>query len=239
MKYRSAYLILVMMLTMGQVLNAQGQLSADEKANGWISLFDGKTTDGWRTYNKSKIGSSWVVQDGALTLVTDEDGEVKDGGAIVSDIMPENFELSLEWKISECGNSGIMYNVVEKPSLSRAYHSGPELQVLDNSCHPDAKIHKHRAGDLYDLIASDPEVVKPAGEWNTFMMKIEDDEVEVHLNGTKVLAYTMHDDNWHKMIANSKFKDMGDFGKHRQGRIALQDHSDPVWFRNIKYRPLD
>ena len=239
MKYKSACFILFLILAVSPLMNAQEPLSAEEKEKGWKLLFDGKTTDGWRTYNKSTIGSSWVVQDGALTLVTDEDGKVKDGGAIVSEIMPENFELYLEWKISECGNSGIMYNVVEKPSLTRAYHSGPELQVLDNSCHPDAKIHKHRAADLYDLIASEPEVVKPAGEWNTFMMKIENNDVEVHLNGTRVLTYTMHDDNWHDMIANSKFKDMGDFGKHRQGRIALQDHGDPVWYRSIKYRPLD
>ena len=235
------YIIAMLLISFSSHVQAQqlpNELTNSEKAAGWVSLFNGKTTEGWRTYNKDKIGSSWKIEEDALALTTNDDGKVEDGGAIVSMIMPENYELSLEWKISACGNSGIMYNVIEKPTLSRAYHSGPELQVLDNSCHPDAKIHTHRAGDLYDLIPSEPEVVNKVGEWNQFTMRILDGEVTVFLNGSQVLQYTMYTDAWNAMVAESKFKDMEDFAMHRQGRIALQDHGDPVWFRNIKYRAL-
>jgi hypothetical protein len=112
------------------------------------------------------------------------------------------------------------------------------MQVLDNERHPDAKIHKHRAGDLYDLIACKKEVVKPAGEWNKAEVKCKDGKVELYLNGTEVVETTLWDDNWKKMVAESKFKTMPDFGTYKTGKIALQDHGDDVWFRNIMIRKL-
>jgi cytochrome c len=62
--------------------------------------------------------------------------------------------------------------------------------------------------------------------------------MEFWLNGTKVVEFTMHTPEWDEMVANSKFKTMPDFGKALQGHIALQDHGDPVWYRNIKIREL-
>ena len=210
--------------------------------DGWISLFDGKTTNGWHTYGKKKIGKSWVVKDGSLTLEVESAGDGKtrsrDGGDIITDGEYENFELSIEWNISACGNSGIIFCVNEDDAYERTYHTGPEMQVLDNTCHPDAKIHTHRAGDLYDMIACANEVVKPAGEWNLVQISINDGKTIFILNGEKVVEFTMFGDEWAAMIAKSKFKDMSGFGKFRKGHIALQDHGDAVAYRNIKIRPL-
>ena len=219
----------------------RAEMTAMPDAEGWVDLFDGKTTRGWRSYQKESVGKSWVVKDGALTLEVVPDGDgtrSEDGGDLITEGQYENFELSLEWKISACGNSGILFNVVEGPEYERTYHTGPEMQVLDNSCHPDAKIHTHRAGDLYDLIACSEEVVKPAGEWNLVDIRIKDGQAEFNLNGHKVVEFTMFDQGWKDMIAKSKFKDMPGFGKFRKGHIALQDHDNAVAFRNIKIREL-
>jgi hypothetical protein len=112
------------------------------------------------------------------------------------------------------------------------------MQVLDNTCHPDAKIIKHRAGDLYDLISCSKETVKPAGEWNAVRIVSKNAKMEFWLNGTKVVEFTMHTPKWNEMVAKSKFASMPDFGKAVKGHIALQDHGDAVWFRNVKIREL-
>lgn len=160
------------------------------------------------------------------------------GGDIVTEEEYENFELSLEWKIQACGNSGVMFNVQEGASHERAWHTGPEMQVLDNSCHPDAKIIKHRAGDLYDLISCTTETVKPAGEWNLAKIVSKNGKYEFWLNGVKNVEFTMRTPEWKKLVAGSKFKSMPDFGKFIKGRISLQDHGDQVWYRNIKIKEL-
>ncbi len=222
---------------------AVNQLSAAEKAAGWKSLFDGKTTTGWRNFGKETIGSSWVVADDAIHLssIKKEGGhwQAKDGGDIITEGEYENFELSIEWKIGPCGNSGIIYNVVESDEYEYVWQTGPEMQVLDNTCHPDSKIQTHRAGDLYDMIACKYETVKPAGQWNHARLIINNGKTEHWLNGRKLVEFEMFNDQWTEMIANSKFKDMPAFGKSRKGHISLQDHGDPVWYRNIKIRELD
>ena len=214
---------------------AQNTLTEKEKKDGWKLLFDGKTSAGWRTFNDTKAGAGWKVQNGELYL----DKTVKEGrGDLLTDAEYENYEFSIEWKIDACGNSGIIFNVKEDPKYDATYVTGPEMQVLDNACHPDAKIIKHRAGDLYDLISSSKETVKPAGEWNHAMIKSDHGKMEFWLNGTKAVEFTMHDAKWDQMVAASKFKTMPDFGKAHKGHIALQDHGDKVWYRNIKIREL-
>lgn len=212
-------------------------LSKKETKAGWKLLFDGKTTTGWRNFNSNDIGAAWKVQDGALyldnTVTTQEDR-----GDIITHDEFENYELSLEWKIDSCGNSGIMFNVVEDPKYQAVWLTGPEMQVLDNACHPDAKIEKHRAGDLYDLIKCKRETVKPAGQWNHAKIISNKAKYEFWLNGTKVVQFTMHTPEWDALVAASKFKNMPDFGKAAKGHIALQDHGDKVWFRNIKLREI-
>jgi hypothetical protein len=129
--------------------------------------------------------------------------------------------------------------VQEDPAkYAYAWQTGPEMQVLDNAGHPDAKIEKHRAGDLYDLVASSPETVKPAGEWNEIEIISNNGQLEFYQNGAKVLSTRMWDESWKKLIAGSKFRDMPGFGTFKSGKIALQDHGDDVWYRNIRIKRL-
>ncbi|MBX2926945.1 MAG: DUF1080 domain-containing protein [Saprospiraceae bacterium] len=218
-------------------------LSEAERKAGWKLLFDGQSFKGWRNYGKKTIGSSWKIDDGAIHLDAQKnpDGgwQAPDGGDIITDGVFENYELRLEWKIGPCGNSGIIYNVEESDKYQYPWQTGPEMQVLDNTCHPDAKIRTHRAGDLYDLIECKYETVKPAGEWNRVRLVVNKGKLEHWLNGRKVVETEMWTDQWRKMIAASKFKDMPGFGTVRKGHLCLQDHGDPVWYRNIKIKILD
>lgn len=212
------------------------RLTAKEKKAGWTLLFDGKTTNGWHSYGRTTLGSAWDVQDGTFHLGPHE-GEEAGGDATTAEEY-ENFEFTLDWKISPKGNSGVMFLVNEDPKYRRSYVTGPEMQVLDNDGHPDAKIIKHRAGDLYDLITSKPENVKPAGEWNSITIKLQNSKLELWQNGVKVVETIIGDEAWDTMIAGSKFKNMPDFAKAKKGRIVLQDHGDEVWYKNIKIRRL-
>ncbi len=233
--------ILLALLALPFLVQAQvtNTLSAKEKKEGWKLLFDGTTTSGWRKFKSDKIGAAWKVKDGALYLdaTNKKDWQTGDGGDIVTEGVYENYELSIEWKIQACGNSGIIFNVQEG-NYDYVWHTGPEFQVLDNACHPDAKIIKHRAGDLYDLISCKVETVKPAGEWNEARILANKGNYSFWLNGTEVTSVNMNSPEWKTLIAGSKFKNMADFGKFTKGRISLQDHGDQVWYRNIKIKEL-
>jgi cytochrome c len=221
---------------------ADNTLTEQEKKEGWQLLFDGKTLNGWRNYGKKTVGKDWRVDDNALHLFVAAKGEngwqSRDGGDIMTFDEFENYEFQLDWKIAPCGNSGIIYNVIETEQYKYVWQTGPEMQVLDNECHPDAKIKKHRAGDLYDLIECSQEVAKPAGQWNKIRLIINKGHLEHWLNGVKVVETQLWDEAWKKMVAGSKFKDMTGFGTGRKGHIALQDHGDKVWFKNIKIKKL-
>ncbi len=216
-------------------------LTEDEKKDGWELLFDGVSTKGWHRYGDAGVGAAWKVADGNLYLdaTNKENWQVKDGGDIVSDNEYDNFELKLDWKIDTSGNSGIIFYINEDSvKYERSWHTGMEMQVLDNNGHPDAKIIKHRAGDLYDLISSSKETVKPALEWNQVRIQSKDGKLDLYLNDENVVSTTLWDNNWKKLIAGSKFKSMPGFGIFKKGRIGLQDHGDVVWFRNIKIRKI-
>ena len=214
-------------------------LTDEEKNDGWVLLFDGATTNGWHSYGKNSVGSSWKVADSSLYLDTTRIDGQRESGDIVTNEEYENYHLSLDWKVAQGANSGVIFNVNEDTTkYKNTYETGPEMQVLDNERHSDAKINKHRAGDLYDLIACSTETVKPAGEWNHAEIKLNNGKLDLFLNGTNVVSTTMWDDNWKSMVANSKFKDMPGFAAFKKGKIALQDHGDNVWFRNIKIRKL-
>ncbi|MEI9946521.1 MAG: DUF1080 domain-containing protein [Chitinophagaceae bacterium] len=147
--------------------------------------------------------------------------------------------MKLEWKISEAGNSGIIFNIIEDTAkYKHTYDTGPEMQVVDNEKHPDGKIIKHQAGDLYDLLACSKKVAKPVGEWNQVEIRSLNGKLDFYLNGENVVSTTMWDDNWEKLIADSKFKDWKGFGSFKKGKIALQDHGNAVWYRNIQVKKL-
>jgi hypothetical protein len=209
--------------------------------DGWTRLFDGVSTAGWHNYGGGPAGAAWKVADSAIYLDTSarKDGRVVGGGNLVSDEEYENFDLKLEWKISKGGNSGIIFYTNEDTSkYKEPYETGPEMQVVDNEGHPDGKIEKHKAGDLYDLIACSKMTVKPAGEWNQAEIKSLNGKLDLFLNGENVVSAMMWDDNWKKMIAGSKFKDMPGFGIYKKGHIVLQDHGDMVSYRNIEIKKL-
>jgi hypothetical protein len=211
---------------------------------GFVDLFDGKTTAGWHTYGKTGIGKAWKVENGTLRLdaASKKDWQTAEGGDIVTDEEFENFHLKYDWKIAPKGNSGVVFYIKEEPQYQYMWHTGPEMQVLDNGTataegHPDAKITSHRAGDLYDLVVS-KEVVKPVGEWNTAEIISNNGKLQFYQNGQLTMTTTMWDENWNTLIAKSKFKAMPGFGKYKKGKIGLQDHGDDVWFRNIKIKKM-
>ncbi|HKC35031.1 MAG TPA: DUF1080 domain-containing protein [Chitinophagaceae bacterium] len=220
---------------------AGGQLTNEEKNNGWKLLFDGKTTNGWHRYGRGAIDSVWKVKDGILCLDTmaKKEFNIKGDWDIVTDDEYENFDLQLEWKISKDGNSGIIFYIHEDKKVHNwPWETGMEMQVLDNNGHPDAKFPKHRAGDLYDLISCSKETVKPYDEWNLAEVKCINGKLDLYLNRENVVSTTLWDDNWRKMVAGSKFRNMTEFGTYKKGRIGLQDHGNEVCFRNIKIRKL-
>ena len=220
---------------------ALNTLSSAEKAEGVILLFDGKTTDQWRGYNKTDFPKGWEINDNALHCIGSGKGEAGQGGDIITKEKFKNFELTLEWKISEGGNSGIFYLAQEIPG-EPIWKSSPEMQVLDNLKHPDAKLgiaNNRQAGALYDLIPAVPQNAKPSGEWNSVKIMVYKGTVVHYQNGVQVLEYHLWTEDWKKMCANSKFKDYTHFvNTATEGFIGLQDHGDDVWYRNIKIKKL-
>jgi hypothetical protein len=203
-------------------------LTDDEKKAGWVLLFDGSSTDGWRGYKKEKCPEGWRADGGALVCTG------AGGGDLVTAEEFENFELALEWKVPRGGNSGIMFRVVEGEGAS--YMSGPEYQLLDNEAHKVGWDAPNAAGSCYALYPCEKNKAKPAGEWNTAKIVQDGGKVEHWLNGEKVCAYEIGSDDWKKKVAASKFKSWPQFAASAKGRICLQEHGNRVEFRSIKLR---
>lgn len=234
-------LILPAIFLFGSVVMAQAPntLTKKEKREGWKLLFDGKTTQGWHTYLRDTVGSKWQVRDGAL--VFDPSQPQSGGGDLVTNDVYENYELTLEWKISKGGNSGIIFDVQEDPKYNATYLTGPEMQVLDNIDAEDNKKQTHLAGCLYDL-AGDTSVSKPnpVGEWNKVRLIQNKGHLTMWLNGIRTYDGQIGSPEWDKLVANSKFRNkaFADFAKVAKGKIALQQHPGSSGWRNIKIRLL-
>lgn len=211
---------------------APNALTATERAAGWKMLFNGTDLTGWRGYKKDAPGAAWKVEDGAIALTAGGAGDLM----TIAEYGP--FELSLEWKISPKGNSGVIYLVRELADAPNTYNTGPEMQVLDNDGHADGKFPSHRAGALYDIEVPPDGAVKPVGEWNEARIVFTGSRIEHWLNGRKVAESSYGDAAWKAKVAASKFRTMPGFGTFASGHIALQDHGDKVWYRNIKLRSL-
>ncbi len=207
----------------------------------WVVLFDGTSFDGWKGYNQQGVPSAWRIEDGAMVL---EPQKPRPEGAnynLVTEGTYTNFVLSLEWKIAEGGNSGVFWGVEELEQYGQPYETGPEIQVLDNERHPDAKAGTtHQAGALYDMVAPAAGVCKPAGQWNAMEITIDyaNQRGSVALNGTEIVTFPLGNQAWDDMVASSKFAGWAGFGKYHTGKIGLQDHGDVVSYRNIKVKPL-
>lgn len=233
----TAGLILAMIIVCWLPDNAQqlNTLTAQQKKAGWKLLFDGTDMKGWHNYLGHSVDSAWEVKNGIMVLDHAQGGS---GGDIVTDGEYEDFELQVDWNISVGGNSGIMYDVREDPKYEATYLSGPEMQILDNVKADDNKEKSHLAGSLYDLIGADPKSVHPAGQWNHAVIRLDHGHLTLWMNGEKVVETTMWDANWDKLVAGSKFKQWKEFASFKKGHIALQDHGDPVQFRNIRILEL-
>ncbi len=247
----SKHLILILLLggltfacgPNGEESVVHNTLTDEELEEGWILLFDGETTEGWRGYNQAEFPpGGWAVEDGSLRCIGRGMGESGgEGGDILYDEKFHNFILSLEWNISEEGNSGIFY-LGQEIEGEPIWISAPEMQILDNERHPDALRGvdgNRKAGALYDLIPATPQNTRPAGEWNHAEVMVDRGAVVHFQNGKPVVEYQLGTSTWNRMIAESKFHEFPEFGINRPGYIALQDHGDDVWFRNIKILPLD
>ena len=217
----------------------------DSKTGEWISLFDGTTTKGWRAYNGDALPPQWIIEDGVLTFSTDAKLEADHQGG--KDIIYaaeefENFELYLEWKIPEGGNSGILYHVQE--GFSGPYEVSPEYQLLDDLKWEeinDAKLEEwQKTAADYAMHTPDnnQKIIKPAGEWNSSKILFTPELAEHWLNGKKVLSFVPWSKDWEERKAKVKWKDFPKYGTFKKGYICLQDHDSPLWFRNIKIKKL-
>lgn len=227
-----------------EVAAAPNTLTEKEKEEGWMLLFDGETTDGWRGYNMEIFpDTGWRVGEGMLICSASGRGEAGFGGDIIYDQKFTNFHLKVDWMVEEGGNSGIFYLVEEVPGKS-IWYNAPEMQILDNfSDHPDNTLGENgnrRAGSLYDLIPPDPQNARGAMEWNQFEIIVYEGTVVHRMNGENVLEYHLWTDEWNRMIKDSKFPDFNpDFADvAKTGYIGLQDHGHATWFRNIKLKEL-
>ena len=205
------------------------KLSAAERTGGWRLLFDGHTTDGWRGFKLNAMPDGWKVVDGALTRVAA-------AGDILTTQKFKNFELTLEWKISEGGNSGIFYRGSEDEDA--IYWTAPEMQVLDDAHHEDGKSRLTSAGADYGLYEAPAGIVKPAGQWNQVRLIVNGRHVEHWLNGVRMLQYELYSPDWEMRVRDSKFAVHPKYGRNAEGYIGLQDHGDWVAYRNIKIHVL-
>lgn len=209
---------------------AANTLTAEERAGGWELLFDGESLAGWRGYRRDTAPGGWRPVDGALA-------RVGRGGGLVTVEQFADFELRFDWRVAEGGNSGVMFRVAEGDGPP--WHTGPEYQLLHNAGHRDGRAPITSAGGNYAVHPPARDVTRPAGTWNTARLVVRGDRVEHWMNGEKLLAYELGSPDWERRVRASKFAALPRYGREPRGHVALQDHGDPVAFRNLKIRRLD
>ena len=222
-------------------------------ADGWITIFDGKTFEGWRGYNKTTVPGKWTIDDNAIRFNGTGGGEAQeaDGGDLVFARKLKNFELEFDWKVAKGSNSGV-FILIQEVEGQPSYISSPEYQILDNENHPDAVATSNgnrKSASLYDMIPANPQNAKPFGEWNTGKIICFKGSIFHFQNGEKVLEYHLWTKEWIDMLQASKFSQEAwplafellskCGGPNREGLIGFQDHGDDVWFKNIRIKILD
>jgi hypothetical protein len=220
--------------------SSSNKLTKEELEEGWVLLFDGKTTDGWKNFNEDKI-SGWLVEDGCL-VGQGLGGDI--GGDIVSDGEYENFILKWDWKLGPHGNSGVMYHVLEGEKYHAPYETGPEYQLIEDGNFRDENGEpvalepwQETAADYAMYVANDQKKVN-VREWNSSMIVFTPEKAEYWINGKKVVEFVPWSDDWNEKRNSGKWDDYPDYGLARKGKIALQDHGSKVWFRNIRVKEL-
>lgn len=232
-------LVLALVITMAAC--SRTKQAADQKTSAspgtTISLFDGKTLTGWHGFNKTGAVTNWVVEDGALVCL----GAAKDahGGDLVTDGSYANFELSWDWKVNKGSNSGVLYHVVEDAKYQAPYETGPEYQVIDDIGFPQKLEDWQQAGADYAIAAPNAKKkLKAVGEWNNSKIIYNRGHVEHWLNNEKIVEFDRSSEMWKKEKTTGKWKDYADYAKASSGKIALQDHGDKAYFKNIKIKIL-
>ncbi|MEX0360577.1 MAG: DUF1080 domain-containing protein [Allomuricauda sp.] len=222
----------------------KNQLTHQERQSGWQMLWDGKSTKGWRGARLDEFPEQgWAIENGVLSVLASGGAESTAGGDIVTVDTYGDFELKVDFKLTEGANSGIKYYVDTDLNKGPGSSIGLEYQILDDARHPDAKLGNHQGSrtlaSLYDLIQADPnKPVNPIGEWNTAHIISKNNQVEHRLNGVKVLEYERKSDDYRKLVSESKYEKWPNFGEAEKGHILLQDHGDLVSFRNIKIKSI-
>ena len=230
--------------------------------DGYYILFDGETLNGWRGYSRDTVPVNWTVDDGTIKIKGTGTGEAQseEGGDLIFGHKFKNFELSVDWKVSKGGNSGIFYLAQEIEAkddngnwrLEPIYISAPEAQILDNENHPDGRLGKdgnRKSSSLYDMIPAKPQNANPYGEWNKTTILVYRGTVVHGQNDENVVEYHLWTQQWTDMLQTSKFSEEkwplafellnNCGGPNREGYIGLQDHGDDIWFRNIRIKILD
>lgn len=222
-------------------------LTEAEKSDGWELLFDGKTTNGWHGYNGQST-EAWRIEDCALESVGTEGNYGSDKRAdLTTDGEYTNFELTIDWKATKGGNSGVLYGVVEDPKYDAPWETGPEYQFVDDEAQfddgegnlVDLEEWQEAGADYAMYVASEDKELKPVGEWNTTKIVVNGPHVEHWLNGKKILEFERWNEDWEKLKNSGKWKDYADYGDAKIGHIVIQDHGSVFWFRNIKIRELE
>lgn len=221
-------------------LVAMNSLSAQEKGEGWVLLFDGKTTTGWKNFNQDML-TGWTVEDGSL-MGQGLGGDI--GGDIVSVKEYENFILKWDWKLGPHGNSGVMYHVLEDPKYAAAYETGPEYQIIEDGAFLDENGEDYplepwqeTAADYAMYMANDQKQVN-VRDWNSSMIYFSPEKAEYWLNGKKVVEFVPWSEDWEKRRNSGKWDAYPDYGLSKKGKICLQDHGSKILFRNIKIKEL-
>lgn len=211
---------------------AEPETTAEAAAPQTEILFDGTSLDAWRTYG-AESATGWSIDNGAIKTPGGT-------GDLITKATYSSFDFSLEWKISPGGNSGIFFHVVDDPdTYESVYHTGPEYQLIDNDGYGEELDSLNMTAANYDMQIAHGAAPNPPGEWNTTRIRVEGDAVTHFLNGEEVLSYVLGSDAWKAQLATSKWKDYPGYAMSREGHLALQDHGDPAWFRNIKLTRLD
>jgi len=234
-KLLSLAITLFLIIGCTESVQEDNTLSKSEIEEGWQLMFDGKTSDGWRSYLADEV-HGWEIEEGTFKALG-QGGDL--GGDIISEGRYENFELKLEWKISPEGNSGILYLVQEDTAYHAVYETGPEYQLLDDVGFPQELQDWQLTGANYAMHVAENKVLKPVGGWNSSKILIDHGHVEHWLNGAKVVEYELWSEDWEKRVAEGKWSNYPDYAKVSEGHISLQDHGAATWFKNIKIREID
>ena len=231
--------VTVLLLALITSCTTDNKLTISEKRDGWVLLFDGKTTEGWKNWNEDQV-SGWLVEDGCL-VGQGLGGDI--GGDIVSVKEYENFHLKWEWKLGDHGNSGVMYHVVEDPKYNAAYETGPEYQMIEDDDfrengepYPLEEWQK-TAADYAMYLPNDQKQVN-LRDWNSSEILFTPEKVEYWLNGKVVVEFVPWSEDWYERRNSGKWDQYPDYGLAKKGKLCLQDHGSKIWFRNIKIKEL-